>query len=619
MQTPNTFEDVSTCFYSGKYKEALDLLNLHYPLQNKEFSTEAFNLRIASMVFIGETSEARLLYDKYVSLSKFVKSGHFFCRFFLGVGCVRKSLYKEATALFLENLLELRKQKTNSAIAFNQEDAFFTFQGLAFFRFFRGQFLQAKRTADLAYGCAFQSEFKYGQILSLDLLGHSNCHLGQIHRGFHDLEKAKSLAIELGNGGVETALRISLVKFRAQFGHDLKNAIHNLYSALESLDPQDTYSKAELFLELSRQLTLRGRGREALQQLQLASEHIYKHQNKRQSAIYNLRYAHLLFLNGDFHAALALTKSLKINLDPRVDVFILGQATGLEQKVQNFLFQPNDSHPAMDISISTSFIDSRIRTRELNLKIQPPNKDEDPIGDFLDKVHSEGRDVLEECIDLGLLGLVQKILQTPIGTNVIALGPRRGQMIIMSGADAVVVEKGLNSPMMLLLELIKSQEFQNKEKLISKTWNYTYDPEIHDNLLHSTIGKLRKLLGHYSSWIEWSPQGYRLRTDVLILNLHKELRGNPSPPPVLFDHPQFSTQTNSQNHAIVNQDTELNIRQIKVLKYLKNGKTIGVKEYSKIYKVSPITSCRDLTQLHSMGLLVRIGRARSTLYGIKKS
>lgn len=614
MTTPAPLLNISDCFYAGKYKQTLDLLNHHHPLQNEDFSSEAFYFRIAAMVFIGENSEAQLLYDKYNHRPDFENSGHFFCRFFLGVGCVRKSLYKEATTLFSKNLSELRKQKNESKVAFTHKDAFFTYQGLAFFRFFRGQFIQAKRTADLAYSFAFQSEFKFGQILSLDLLGHSNCHLGQVHRGFHDLEKAKSLAIELGNGGIETALRISLVKFRAQFGHDLKNSIKNLYSAIESLDPQDTYSKAELFLELSRQLTLRGRGREALQQLQSASEYVYKHQNKRQSAIYNLRYAYLLYLNGDFHAALALTKSLRINLDPKVDIFILGQANGLEQKIQKILFtqqEPQSLINVSNLSHFTSFIDGRIQKRELNLKIQVPNKDEDPIGDFLDKIQSEGVDVLEECIDLGLLGLAQKILKTPVGKNVIVLGPRRGQMIILSGADTAVVEKGLNNPMMILLNLIKSDEFQNKEMLISKTWNYKYNPVIHDNLLHSTIGKLRKLLGHYSNWIEWSHQGYRLRPDVMILNLHSS-SGSPR------EESLTSPQSTSQSYSIVKEDTVLNIRQIKVLKNLKNGKTIGVKEYSKIYKVSVITSCRDLTQLHKMGLLVRIGRARSTLYGIKE-
>ena len=309
---------LNSCFYKGKYKYTIDNLGRKLTSTKSQDFELLTCLQIGALIFLGEFLEARSLFE--LSLKKITPSALFLsrCRFYLGIGSVRRSAYVEAAQLFAQNIFEFRKNKSTSP-----EITFYLFQGAAFLRFFKGQYAQSARLAQKAYTSALQTEIMYPQILSLDLLGHSLCQTGSVRQGLHELEKAILLAQQLGNGGILVALQISKIKYHAQFGLDIKNTIQNLQNAIASLQPQDTYSKAELHLELSRQLVLRGRGKDAQIQLENASALIYSHQNKRQSALFNLRFAHLLFLKGETLAALVLTQSQRQNLNKNVDRAIL--------------------------------------------------------------------------------------------------------------------------------------------------------------------------------------------------------------------------------------------------------------------------------------------------------
>lgn len=609
--------DLTTYFYEGKYKEVL----LHTGAKPVSFDHTNFEtltaLQVGALTFVGDLAEAQSIYEIGMNHQDLTSRFHFSCRFYLGVGCVRRSAYSQAASYFAANALEYKNKILHNGLNAHSEEIFYTFQGRAFFSFFRGNFNKTKPLAEKAYEAAFKSDFVYGQILALDLLGHSNCQLGNIRRGIFELEKAANLAQKIGNGSILTALQTSLVKYKAQFGINIQQSIQNLETAIQALDAQDTYSKAELYLELIRQLVLRGRGREAQQKLEAAGEIVYKHNNKRQSGIYNLRYAHLLFLRGESHAALALVRSLRSNLDKRVDISIFCQAAGLEQNILQY--QNKESYLFAIPESSANFIDKRIHLRNIKKTSETSNKGEDPLGDLLDLARLEESSIYTEVKEIGLLGIIPKMLGIPPGCSGIFLGPGRSDMILVKGADVTCVDQGLTGPMKKLILHLHGESFKSKEYLISQTWGYQYESEIHDKLLHATIGKIRKLLSTFSYWLEWSNEGYRLSPDVHIFYpnapaAHSILATN------FFSvnaEAQREATNNNQKNVSSQTSDELNFRQLKILKRLRPDNFIGVSQFAAIYKISTMTACRDLSYLQKKGFLVRIGKGRATVYKLK--
>lgn len=590
---------IADIYYQGKYKEVLAAVGGRSPL---DVRSEGFEIKtsfqIGALVFLGELQEAKIIFERAIKLTNPTLA--FICRsrFFLGVGYVRRSDYTTAKSYFAQNIIA-KKKCLNSKGRGLAEISFYALQGSAFFRFFRGQFSRTVVLAERAYAEAFEDGFKYGQILALDLLGHSFCMLGLVRRGTFELEKALALAKSLGNGGIEAALSVSLEKYQAQFGLDIQNSVQRLNDAITSLSSEDVYSKSELYLELIRQLILRGQGKAAQKIIEKVGSIIYQHQNKRQSAIFNLRYSHLLLLRGDPQAALALANAVRSNLDPKVDIVISKQAEGLSRKISKHLSCDFSKEERSVISLSPNSIDERIKGRHLINSLSLNNLGEDPLGDILDRIRLEGSNVFYEVKKLGLFGLLPQVLNIPLGASGIYLGPSRGEMLVVNGGDVVCLDQGITGPIKKLILCLYGSEYKSKEFLVEEIWNYTYDSSIHDSLLHATIGKLRSLLGDCAGWVEWSNNGYKLTDSI---SLFGDSRAKP-------------VKSNDSTDDI-SPSVDLNSRQLGVLQALKPGKFINVKEYTQIYKVSSMTACRDLSYLHKTGRLLRIGRGRATGYGL---
>src|SRR5205823_4433892 len=138
-------------------------------------------------------------------------------------------------------------------------------------------------------------------------------------------------------GGIKDALEISIVTYEAQLGLRAKTAAFDLQKQIDELEPEDSYSPANLMLELGRQLTIRGRYVEAQQTLDHASRLIYASQNRRHEIILNLRYGYLLHQRGDGVAALNFVRSASRVLDPDVDRIFSLQVDGLENAIMTAL------------------------------------------------------------------------------------------------------------------------------------------------------------------------------------------------------------------------------------------------------------------------------------------
>jgi len=497
-------------------------------------------------------------------------------------------------------LLYLRKNpKLDSQLKF------YIYQGPAFFRFSFSQFHKAKKWGLLAYSNSFESRFEYGQMLSQDLIGHCLVQIGEIRKGLNDLKQALKISNSIGNGGNKTALIISILLYEVQFGMCLKSAEKKLYQALSELTPEDTYSKNEIILELSRQLVLRGKVGQAQNILDQNSNEIYKFQNKYQAAIFNLRYANILKTKAEPHASLTLLRTAKFNLDPRVDILAYRQIEGLEREIKknlNIRDLKDETHYKY-----LNFLDQRISGRSKKLENRLLNVGEDPLGDLIDKLQTYSIENLMTIISSQLFGLLPKVLNLKMSQSFIYLGPHRGQMLIYSKGDAFFVNSGVTSTMKKLLEFLSQKsDLISKQDLIETVWEYKYNPEIHDRLLHSTVSKIRKIIAPFSSWIEWSGGSYFLSKQILILKNENYLTSSQK-----HFRPLLIESKLSENKKI---DSDLNFRQIQMLHLLEKNEFTDISSYAKKFKISKITACRDLSVLFRKHLLVRTGKGRATKY-----
>lgn len=595
-------EDVRHCFNKGKYEDLLRLVG-RAPLSFELDTFEVFTaFQIGALVFLGEFTEANVLYERAFHHLEPSLLFQVRCRFFLGLGCVRRSDYVGASKHFAFNRKKIKRrgwEKEVSSSKERNEILFYTYQGSAFFRFYKGRFKLAKELATQAYNAAFENQFSFGLVFSLDLLGYSLCHLGYVRRGIFELERALKLAKDIGNQGVVNSITVSLITFKAHFGFNLAQDIINLKEAIEFLNINDVYSRGELYLELIHQFILRGQASEAQHYLDEVASIIYVNQNKRQSALFNLRCAQIMILKGENYAALALVGSLKNNLDSKVDIFILRQVEHLENNIKKRLHSPHAVIP--------------LETRSYFYSMEVNNLGEDPMGDILDEAQKSGVEYFYELKKNGLLGLIPQVLGLTISFKGIYLGPSRGEMVIFNAGNIKCIGKGMNVSLKKLIKLLEGVDFKSKEFLIKEVWGYEYQPHRHDSLLHSSIGKIRSFLDENSAWIEWSNEGYRLSSNIKIKET-SDLK-------MIVAHQEVEEIEHSLKNTIPTKRKlmGLNVRQLKLIKVLKFQEYIGVSDYAKRFQVCKMTACRDLSSLHQSGLVIRVGRGRATLYGLEES
>ncbi len=560
---------------------------------------DQLTLQIGCLVFIGDLVEAQNLYNS--SQQRLSESQKIRSRFYLGIGYVRRSQYIEGTRLFAKNLYWINQHNQTQS-----RTRFYAFQGAAFLNFFKGHYDRSLSLAQKALENALNAHYTYGEVLSLDLIAHAHCQLGKVWQGLHEFKKGIKLIRELGNGGLETALRISELRYRAQFGINSRGMESELLKALKILRPEETYSRAELYLELVRQLVLRGRVSEGQRILDESSDLIYRHQNRRQSALFNHRYAHILFLRGESFGALALLRSSISQLDPRIDSSLLVQFRGLENKILRSIGKDDLNYQRLPV---TAF-DERVRNRA-NERASSQLKGEDPLADLFDELHEKRELLIPLLLERDYLGVIPEALGMNVSGKKIYLGPERGQMILISFGDVRMVSNGLTTPLLKLLRNLGVKKFQSKSSLIKSVWGYNYDPSIHDNVLYTNIARLRSLLAVHGDWIEWSAEGYRLSPEVSLID-----------PACLNDESPQDQRVNARKErdtVSVPKKILLNLRQIQTLQFLEAGGNTDVSRHAKEHKVTKMTAHRDLSDLLKRRLITRVGRARATKYiGIPK-
>lgn len=561
---------------------------------------------IGALAFLGRWAEAEELASAHLkSLSPADRARGRFC---LAVACTRASSFRKAVHW-------LKEGKADPETAVRPE----TFQAMAFYFYFLGDFRKALRWGRRSLRAALSEGDSFIHLAALDLLAHSQMQLGRRSSGLRLFEVTVQMATEKSYSTLALSSRLAKLRYEAEAGYRAETIVRELEDALASLAPVDTYSRANLVVELTRQMTLRGRWAEAKSLLDREAPAIYSFQDRRQEATLQLRLGEIAFRQGDAASALHFVRAARRCLHKVADKAYEIRVLGFESKIHRVL--TGGEPPAETIArlkelseVRPSRINSQILARSGEGPEPTTTPGEDPIHDLLLEVAREPAKGLREMIDRGYLGLWPLAAGLKPGRNALVVDDRAHVISVSARGVFRGVEAWAALPLKLLRRLAKSHA--SKEELIRDVWGYDYDPLRHDSLIYAGLGNLRRLLGPAADWIETSDSGWRLRGDVdfrdegSTMSQPRTLKGSSS----LSTFESGNPYVVSPSPARPPPGAELNFRQIKALKELEKREFWDLRSYKKTFEVSTMTAWRDLDSLRMKGFLLRLGQGRATRY-----
>jgi tetratricopeptide (TPR) repeat protein len=548
---------------------------------------------VGALAYVGRIDEARDLFqDAELTAAEKVE-----CRFYLGVGHARLSKYEEARNYFGSNLRTVHNAQSD-------REKFFIYQGMGFYRYFNGRFRRARHYAESAHKAARSAKFTYGEVLSEDLLGHCRVRTGEILQGLNNLKSALQDAHRLGDAGLTNAVAISLSIYQAKYRLNAKQAVRLLTKTLKSIETEDNYSKASLLIEFSEIYIHTGRIDLARKMLERAMESVYTTQNYRQEVMVNLQFARIYLLSGMATQALTALNLCRRTCNPLVDLPLLIEILALEANVHEQMAKLEKKAEVENeigrlVKFSGDTTDLRFLKDKFGFLKRSQGKGQDLIGDLMNE-SLESTNV-HDVLDSGYLGLLVHALKlNPYKIN-LCLDFVPGSLAVVAQGQVHYVPQGLSSILRKIILLLREHESATKSVMIENVWGYRYDPVMHDPVVFAALGRLRSLLGEFRHILVLSEEGYSLSDSVEVISQ------KPSARPKATPMAQIAAMATSQID-------QLNIRQLQIINYLNEQQFIDIRICQKIFKTSPITASRDLSQLQKKGLVTRVGRARATKY-----
>ncbi|MBK7890807.1 MAG: hypothetical protein IPJ84_08175 [Bdellovibrionales bacterium] len=279
-------------FLKGQYSE----LARAFDQGRLSLNPKSQNWIAASLALTGRVDDALALTTTESSLP----------RFYIAVSMTRSSRFREARALLIENALQTQDRSR-----------FFAYQGFGFYAFFEGRFQKALFWANKAWLIALKSKSLHERVLSADLRGHALLQMGEIEKGLESLETALDTANRIDNKTHLTALRasIAIASATADSNHLEQNEV--LERLLKESTHYDSYTGANILIELARQHNLRGRYREALKIIGSTRPLIRAIRHRRQEASLAVREAYSHFRLGDTDRAIAIIERAQKKLEPQ--------------------------------------------------------------------------------------------------------------------------------------------------------------------------------------------------------------------------------------------------------------------------------------------------------------
>lgn len=547
---------------------------------------------IGAMAFLGRWVEAESLANtifSHISARHQARVG-----FYLAVAFTRASDFKSARK-WLKAIIQAPKVSAYAESA----------QAMAFYFFFCGNFIRAHQWGRKALQKALSAGDSFIHLAALDLLAHAEVQMGKRFSGVRLFEETALKAKQNSFSTIEMSARLAKLRYEAEAGLRPHSILEELNQALNNLPAVDTYSRAGLVMEISRQLTLRGRWGQARDLLSGEAAQIYSFQDRRQEMTLLLRMGEISFRQGDFAGALHFVRSAHRCLNRIADKQYEARVLGLEKKVYTFL--GNQEFPQKSIARLDqlyhelpSKINSQIMSR-LSGDFQTSTPEEDPMHDLFLKLKNDSQQGLSDLIQLGYLGLWPLAYGLPPGQESLIID-KKAHLISINNDGVYRSTESLSSrPLKILLRL--AQGPCSKQDLIEGIWGYEYDPLRHDSLVYAGLASLRTFLGPVSIWLENFESFWIIKRGVKVIQDKKIVQAS------TVDFSNLNNFDDSFRHH-----SEFSYRQLGALKMLNARDYWDMKTYKKVFSVSTMTAWRDLSAFTKTGFLVKYGRGPATKY-----
>lgn len=544
---------------AGQHREILERVSLP-----GKTSAESLAL-IGALAFLGRLESALEVWQvvqKRLNCAERARA-----RFMLSLAATRVSKFKLAKRILKESLSDLGSKKYPDI-----------WQGLGIYNYYLGDFTKAIRFARQARISALQRNDRYILAFATDLYGHALAQNGRRMAGIHWLKQARLISLDESQSDPISSEQLI---YEAEAGLKPSTIVEDLQSMM-SIESENSYTKANLTIELARQLSWRGKWTEARDALEAIAPVIFGFENRRQEALLQIRLAELSLLQSESFSTLHFLQSARRCLNRVADRVFERQVLELEKQVQQKLLKKQPPSAILE------------RLVQLERELPKANRaiGEDPFADLMDLRERDPDRASEEFLRLGYLGLWAETKGFRADENVFWLS-ENGAWIAVSRDG---VEMGTNPMTVSSQKLLKklASGICSKEALIRDVWGYEYDPLRHDTLIYSGLNTLRRSLGSKASWLQthdtgWSFQGLRQQqTQVL---------------------PLPTVDRSNTDTAL-----ELNWRQHKAVQLLPKLEKWTMSSYRKQFAVSTMTAWRDLDGLVKSGYVDRVGNGRLTAY-----
>jgi Tfp pilus assembly protein PilF len=577
----------SALFEQGHHTDVVD--SIAFPGKSREESAAL----IGSLAFLGRLEEAVEIWN--LKSKGLLPNERSRARFALALAFTRVSKFKSARA-WLKGSLDEEACREHADV----------YQGLAVYHYYLGNFEKAALNARRALNLAIKLSDSYIHAFAIDLYGHSLVQTGKRSVGLAKLAQAQDLAKKKGASDPYTPARLA---YEAEAGLRASTIVTELEEQIANLRTEDTYTKANLILELSRQLTLRGDWAKARTLLDSVSSLVYAFQNRRQEALLQLRLAELAYRQGDASAATHFLQAARRCLHRIADSVYETRVLGLEHKIERRLLgrEPSAESLARLAALSdpsSASINTRIALRTKLVTLQSPiHPGEDPLGDLLDRVAKNPGENASELLSVGYFGLWPEAAGLKLGDSALVILDNL-QWVAVSREGVHASENELSQMSYKILRLL-SRGTVGKDQLVKEAWGYEYDPLRHDPMIYTALASLRKGLGTVGYWIETQDEGWALRNRGQLVTFSDREAIDLELPAIV--------RTTDDAHS------DLNWRQMKAMSKSKPKEPWTVPLYKDVFKVSTMTAWRDLDLLAKSGYLTRIGRGRATVYLHAKS
>ncbi len=590
---------IKKLFYQGDYTT---VLAQSYDRAGRA-QPEALPFILGSLSFLGRTEECEALY--FSQVEKLSPEQLAYAHFFLALGWTRRSRYKKAKRyLLLNKNLDANEKKKNAEIHF------LATQGISFLFYYLGQFEKSQRWGKQSLRAALAFGDLWMKALSLDLLGNTLVQVGRINEGLSNLQSAIQVSKQIGNNSLMQAIEISRLIYQNEYGIDLPHCYVELKNKYHGLTTKDSYSKANLGLELSRQLMARGEFRTAGMQLETIAPLIYQTQNRRQEVRLNLRWAELSFLRNELSTALHFIRSGKKSLnyvDQTYEIQLLGLEIKILKKLDDLSSVGGLTQKLLQLSENFQTVkNENILSRDLISASRKFKNSDDEIHQFLVKASQSDEQARKIILKTGFFSWLFRFLPLVAGEKYILLNFENKSMTSIDG-QLISHRPGELSSLNYKILSTLAEGFKTKQQLLETIWGYAYDPLRHDSLIYSAFSNLRKNLGEHAWFLETTELGYQLKAQVVDYANKGKVYFSAAPQglPKIVHH--------SLDRYL---KAGLNSRQIQIMQYLEQNQFIAVKKAQTLFLTSEITANRDLRALYEKKFVIRIGQGRATQYSL---